>query len=143
MLPVVRKMLLAGTILSAGLVGYLWRDTFESDSLKGARVLVTGASTGIGEQMAYHYARFGAQIVLTARRGAVLEQVVKKCLKLGAEKALYIAADMAVPTDPDRVLKFAAKSLGGLDYLVLNHIGSSPFQMWNGDVDHARWLMQE
>ncbi|RXM92514.1 Hydroxysteroid 11-beta-dehydrogenase 1-like protein, partial [Acipenser ruthenus] len=84
----------------------------KENSLKGARVLVTGASTGIGEQMAYHYARFGAQVVITARRGAVLKQVAEKCLKLGAEKALYIAADMAEPTDPDRVIKFAAKSLG-------------------------------
>lgn len=31
---------------------------------------------------------------------------------------------------------------GGLDYLVLNHIGVSPFQMWGGDVEHTRWLMQ-
>lgn len=31
---------------------------------------------------------------------------------------------------------------GGLDYLVLNHIGISPFQMWDGDVEHTRWLMQ-
>lgn len=46
-----------------------------SESLRGARVLVTGASTGIGEQMAYHYARFGAQIVITARREKVLQQV--------------------------------------------------------------------
>ena len=46
-----------------------------SESLRGARVLVTGASTGIGEQMAYHYARFGAQIVITARRENVLQQV--------------------------------------------------------------------
>lgn len=46
-----------------------------SESLKGARVLVTGASTGIGEQLAYHYARLGAQLVITARRGNVLEQV--------------------------------------------------------------------
>uniref|UniRef100_A0A8C2DIZ6 Hydroxysteroid 11-beta-dehydrogenase 1-like protein n=1 Tax=Cyprinus carpio TaxID=7962 RepID=A0A8C2DIZ6_CYPCA len=45
------------------------------ESLKGARVLVTGASTGIGEQLAYHYARLGAQLVITARRGNVLEQV--------------------------------------------------------------------
>lgn len=45
------------------------------ESLKGARVVVTGASTGIGEQMAYHYARFGAQIVITARREKVLQQV--------------------------------------------------------------------
>lgn len=48
---------------------------FVSESLRGARVLVTGASTGIGEQMAYHYARFGAQIVITARREKVLQQV--------------------------------------------------------------------
>lgn len=46
-----------------------------TESLRGARVLVTGASTGIGEQMAYHYAHFGAQIVITARREKVLEQV--------------------------------------------------------------------
>lgn len=46
-----------------------------SESLRGARVVVTGASTGIGEQLAYHYARFGAQIVITARREKVLQQV--------------------------------------------------------------------
>lgn len=46
-----------------------------SESLRGARVVVTGASTGIGEQMAYHYARFGAHIVITARRERVLQQV--------------------------------------------------------------------
>lgn len=45
------------------------------ESLRGARVVVTGASTGIGEQMAYHYARFGAQLVITARREKVLQQV--------------------------------------------------------------------
>ncbi len=50
-------------------------DMFFPESLKGARVVVTGASTGIGEQMAYHYARFGAQIVITARREKVLQQV--------------------------------------------------------------------
>lgn len=38
-------------------------------------MLVTGASTGIGEQMAYHYARFGAQVVITARRDKVLQKV--------------------------------------------------------------------
>lgn len=36
---------------------------------------MTGASTGIGEEMAYHYAKFGAQIVITARREKVLQQV--------------------------------------------------------------------
>lgn len=31
---------------------------------------------------------------------------------------------------------------GGLDYLVLNHIGATPLQMWDGDVEHTRWLLQ-
>uniref|UniRef100_A0A8B9HMH9 Hydroxysteroid 11-beta-dehydrogenase 1-like protein n=1 Tax=Astyanax mexicanus TaxID=7994 RepID=A0A8B9HMH9_ASTMX len=112
---------------------------FYPESLKGAKVLVTGASTGIGEQIAYHYARLGAQIVITARRENVLKE---KCEDLGAQKALYIAADMANPTDVDRVVEFAEKKLGGLDYLVLNHIGPSPYRMWDGDMDHIRWLMQ-
>lgn len=114
---------------------------FDAESLRGARVLVTGASTGIGEQMAYHYARFGAQIVITARREKVLQQVAEKCLSLGAQKALYVAADMASESEPAQVVDFALEKLGGLDYLVLNHIGPSPFSMWTGDVDHTRWLM--
>lgn len=116
--------------------------TFDPESLRGARVLVTGASTGIGEQMAYHYARFGAQIVITARREKVLQQVVEKCLTLGAQKALYIAGDMATESDPDKVVDFSLEKLGGLDYLVLNHIGPSPFSMWKGDIEHTRWLMK-
>ncbi len=45
------------------------------ESVRGARVLITGASSGIGEQMAYHYAKFGAQIVITARRVDALKKV--------------------------------------------------------------------
>lgn len=115
---------------------------FDEESLRGARVLVTGASTGIGEQLAYHYARFGAQIVITARREKVLQQVAEKCLSLGAQKTLYVPADMSSDSDPAKVVDFALEKLGGLDYLVLNHIGSSPFTMWQGDVEHAKWLMQ-
>ncbi|KAK2835702.1 hypothetical protein Q5P01_016186 [Channa striata] len=115
---------------------------FDAESLRGARVLVTGASTGIGEQMAYHYARFGAQIVITARREKVLQQVAEKCLSLGAQKAFYISADMANESDPDKVVDFALEKFGGLDYLILNHIGPSPFSMWQGDVEHTRWLMK-
>ncbi|XP_036442606.1 hydroxysteroid 11-beta-dehydrogenase 1-like protein isoform X1 [Colossoma macropomum] len=112
------------------------------ESLKGVKVLVTGASTGIGEQVAYHYARLGAQIVITARRENALKEVVKKCQDLGAQKALYISADMGIPADADRVVEFAEQQLKGLDYIVLNHIGPSPYQMWDSDVDHVRWLMQ-
>ncbi|XP_063057465.1 hydroxysteroid 11-beta-dehydrogenase 1-like protein isoform X1 [Engraulis encrasicolus] len=121
---------------------YMSGPAFSSESLKGARVLVTGASAGIGEQIAYHLARSGAQIVVTARRGNVLQEVVEKCLGLGAQKAVYIPADMAEPADPEKVVSFAVEQLGGLDYLILNHIGPSPFAFWDGDIEHTKWLMQ-
>ena len=67
------------------------------ESIKGKHVLVTGASSGIGEQMAYHYARMGASIVLTARRETLLQKVVEKCKLIGAKTATfdYIIADMS------------------------------------------------
>ena len=44
-------------------------------SLQGARVLLTGVSAGIGEELAYHYARLGSHLVLTAHTEALLQQV--------------------------------------------------------------------
>ncbi|NXC35023.1 DHI1L protein, partial [Campylorhamphus procurvoides] len=140
MRPAGRALCVTGIV--AGLVAFLCRDPFVPESLSGARVLLTGASAGIGEQMAYHYARFGAEIVLTARREAVLQKVMEKCLTLGAKKIFYIPADMSSPSEPEKVVQFAVQKLGGLDYLVLNHIGRTRFQMWSGDVEYTRWLMQ-
>lgn len=45
------------------------------EMLRGKRVIVTGASTGIGEQMAYHLARMEAHLLLTARTEAKLQKV--------------------------------------------------------------------
>lgn len=50
------------------------------EMLQGKRVIVTGASTGIGEQMAYHLARMGSHILITARTEAKLQKVNVKCL---------------------------------------------------------------
>ncbi|XP_056112307.1 hydroxysteroid 11-beta-dehydrogenase 1-like protein [Rhinichthys klamathensis goyatoka] len=136
------KLLLLCSI-GVAFIAVRWSATsFNEESLKGARVLVTGASTGIGEQLAYQYARLGAQLVITARRGNVLEEVVRKCQEMGAQKAFFIPADMASPSDAERVVQYAIEQLGGLDFLVLNHIGPSPYSMWNGDVEHTRWLLQ-
>lgn len=43
--------------------------------VQGKRVLVTGSSTGIGEQIAYEFARMGAHLLLTARREKQLKEV--------------------------------------------------------------------
>ncbi|NWW58542.1 DHI1L protein, partial [Ifrita kowaldi] len=140
MKPIGKVLCATGVVV--GLMAFFWKDDFNSESLSGARVLVTGASAGIGEQIVYHYARFGAEIVLTARREAVLQKVMEKCLTLRAKKVFYIPADMSSPSEPEKVVQFAVQKLGGLDYLVLNHIGTNRFQEWTGDVEYTRWLMQ-
>uniref|UniRef100_UPI00398E6FB1 hydroxysteroid 11-beta-dehydrogenase 1-like protein isoform X3 n=1 Tax=Pristiophorus japonicus TaxID=55135 RepID=UPI00398E6FB1 len=128
--------------VSAGFLAVLWRDTFDSELLSGAHVLLTGASQGIGEQMAYHYAKFGAELVITARNETRLKQVKEKCLELGAKKVYLVPADMAIPKNAEMVMQFTLDKLGSLDYLVLNHIGYDPFQMWTGDAELTSWLMQ-
>ena len=45
-----------------------------SDVVKGKRVLITGASSGIGEEIAYNYARLGAEVFITARRETRLKE---------------------------------------------------------------------
>ena len=47
-----------------------------ADSVKRKNVVITGASTGIGEELAYQYARLGANVVITARREQRLKEVL-------------------------------------------------------------------
>ncbi|XP_074659082.1 hydroxysteroid 11-beta-dehydrogenase 1-like protein [Tubulanus polymorphus] len=113
-------------------------DRVEIDNIKGKRVLITGASAGIGEQLAYHYAKYGAKIVLTARTEKVLQKVVKKCKEIGNGLETdyhYIAADMSENESPSRVITTAVEKLNGLDVLVLNHIWPQEIRAWKNSQD--------
>ncbi|XP_063274340.1 11-beta-hydroxysteroid dehydrogenase 1-like isoform X2 [Prinia subflava] len=120
-----------------GLVLAFWfysaRDTFKPEMLRGKRVIVTGASTGIGEQLAYHLARMGAHVLVT---------VVRRCLELGAASARFISGTMEDTAFAQRVVREAQTSLGGLDMLILNHVGASYFGFFDGDVEHVRKLLE-
>ncbi|XP_074868783.1 hydroxysteroid 11-beta-dehydrogenase 1-like protein B isoform X2 [Carettochelys insculpta] len=107
----------------------------EADIVRGKRVLVTGSSTGIGEQIAYEFARMGAHLLLTARRDQQLKEVAQKCLELGASSARHVVADMNNLVSAQNVIEEARNKLGGLDYLVLNHVGGSGlFGAFRGDM---------
>ncbi|KAM8764289.1 LOW QUALITY PROTEIN: hydroxysteroid 11-beta-dehydrogenase 1-like protein [Rhynchonycteris naso] len=131
-----KVLLLTG--LGALFFTYYWADNFDPVSL-GARVLLTGASAGVGEK-AYHYARLGSHLVLTAHTEALLQKVVGNS-KLGAPKVFYIAVDMASREVP-MLVQFALDKLGGLDYLVLNHLGAAPAGTRAHSAQGTRWLMQ-
>ncbi|NWV38866.1 DHI1 dehydrogenase, partial [Grantiella picta] len=129
-----------------GLVLALWfysaRDTFTPEMLRGKRVIVTGASTGIGEQIAYHLARMGSHILITARTEARLQKVVQRCLELGAASARFVSGTMEDMAFAQHVVREAQTSLGGLDMLILNHVGASYFGFFDGDVEHVRKLLE-
>ncbi|CAH1268507.1 HSD11B1 [Branchiostoma lanceolatum] len=114
-------------VLAAVGLGIYWNydDGFDPESLRGATVVITGCSTGIGEEMAYQYARLGAKVLITARRENRLKEVVSKAKSLGAQEAHYVAGDMGKAEDCERTIQTAKEKFGRLDYLVLNHDGSN------------------
>lgn len=100
--------------------------------LQGARVLVSGASAGIGRAFALGAVRAGARVVLAARRQAELE---KACDEAGGGHP--VAVDLTDPDGAARLAAAAADALGGLD-LVVSCVGVAPLRML-ADTDDADW----
>lgn len=88
--------------------------------LSGKRVLVVGASTGIGRQVAIETARAGAHVAFSARGRENLESAVAE-----AGSGEVVVGDLRRPGDATRVLDEAEAVLGGLD-LVFVATGISP-----------------
>ena len=63
--------------------------------LKDKVVLITGASSGIGEALALQYAKAGACVVLCARRDDELKRVEEECKKAGAKRVLSVKTNVA------------------------------------------------
>ncbi|XP_012785610.1 11-beta-hydroxysteroid dehydrogenase 1 [Ochotona princeps] len=117
-------------------------EEFRPEMLQGKKVIVTGASKGIGREIAFHLAKMGAHVVVTARSEETLQEVVSHCQKLGAASAHYIAGSMEDMTFAEQFVAKAGKLMGGLDMLILNHITSSPFAFFNNDIYQVRQIME-
>ncbi|GMH31498.1 hypothetical protein Nepgr_033341 [Nepenthes gracilis] len=65
------------------------------EDLGGKVILITGSSSGIGEHIAYEYARRGARLALAARRETRLHEVAEKAIKLGSPDVIVISADVS------------------------------------------------
>jgi len=82
-------------------------------------VFITGASSGIGEALAYAFAAEGAHVALAARRVDRLEQVALRCRELGVQ-AIAVECDVTDDVSVESALARARAELGGLDILVAN-----------------------
>ena len=91
----------------------------------GQVVLITGASSGIGAELARQFAADGARVALAARDGTRLESVASECRALGAE-ALVVVGDVGVEASCADIVDRTVAHYGQLDVLVNNAgMGSS------------------
>lgn len=90
-----------------------------SDNIKGKVIVITGASSGIGEATAKLLASKGAKVVLGARRTDKLEKIAEDIKKAGGE-AIFQALDVTVPAQNETIVKLAKDTFGKLDVIFLN-----------------------
>lgn len=86
-------------------------------------IVITGASDGIGRELALQLAAQGARIAAGARNGAKLDEVVAECRARGAQ-AIAVETDVTDEAACRRLIETAVEAFGGLDVLV-NNAGQS------------------
>jgi short-subunit dehydrogenase len=83
-------------------------------------VLVTGASSGIGEEMARQLARSGAKVALAARRKDRLEGLAQSITQSGGVPPLTLECDVTRDGDLERAVEACVQNWGKLDVAIAN-----------------------
>lgn len=95
-----------------------------SDNIRGKVIVITGASSGLGEAAARLLSAKGAHIVLGARRIERLQHLVEE-LDQPAQRAIAVATDVTVRDQLERLVNTAVNTLGRIDVMI-NNAGLMP-----------------
>ncbi len=105
------------------------------------RIVITGVTSGIGEELAKQYAAAGVVLGLTGRRADRLEAVAAACRERGATVHAYAVDVVNRPAMKELAADFLQKA-GGIDLVIANAGLGSPDKFDRGDVDAAAALFE-
>ncbi len=105
--------------------------------LRGAKVLVTAASQGLGAATARRFSLEGALVVINSRSLSELQETAAAINQVSGNPVYTLAADVADPAAVPKLVKNAAEMLNGLDILITN-AGGPPGGAFD-DFDLAAW----
>ncbi|WP_394748871.1 SDR family oxidoreductase [Spongiimicrobium salis] len=90
------------------------------DNISGKTVVITGASSGLGETTARHLASKGANVVLGARREERLQNITNDINTKGVGKATYLKTDVTNKNEVQALVEKALKEFGKMDVIINN-----------------------
>ncbi|WP_236208358.1 SDR family oxidoreductase [Pseudomonas tohonis] len=112
-----------------------------SNNINGKVIVITGASSGLGEAAARHLAALGASVVLGARRVDRLDALVSEITAAGG-KAVAFATDVTDPAQVRALVQGGIEAFGRIDVLVNNAglmaiapLSETPVQEWDRMID--------
>lgn len=88
-------------------------------ALSGRAIAITGASAGIGLACATRFARAGASVALSGRRGDRLDAAVEQIVRAGG-RAIAVPGDVTREDDNQSLVDGAVSAFGGLDVMIAN-----------------------
>jgi NAD(P)-dependent dehydrogenase (short-subunit alcohol dehydrogenase family) len=103
--------------------------------LEGRNCLITGASQGLGAEIAAHFAAEGASLMLCARDEAAVTGVAAKLAAQHGGRVLAMRCDVGDPNSVDALVAAALKQFGELDVLVNNAAIYGPM----GSLEEVDW----
>ena len=87
--------------------------------MKNKVIIVTGASSGIGEACAMNFSKRGANLILAARSEEKLKLLCEK-LNTNSVSSFYCVVDVSIESDCKKLIEFALSKYGKIDILVNN-----------------------
>ena len=107
----------------------------------GKNILVVGASSGMGRAISLRFAQAGARVAVTARRAAMLQDLVKTIERANGV-ALALPADGTDEHAAANVVGKAIESFGGIDMVLLNAGGAPAIYMPKMNVGEVMFYMK-